>query len=44
MDAINDKNVLPFKVDYVKTMKEQEDIKDSKVWDIDREKALQSPV
>ena len=44
VDAINDKNVLPFKVDYVKTMKEQEDIKDSKVWDIDREKALQSPV
>lgn len=44
VDAINDKNVLPFKVDYVKTMKEQENITDDKVWDIDREKALQSPV
>ncbi len=43
VDAINDKNVLPFKVDYVKTIKEKEDIKDSKVWDIDREKALLSP-
>lgn len=44
VDAINDKNVLPFKVDYVKTIKEQENIADCKVWDIDREKALQSPI
>lgn len=44
VDAIADKNVLPFRIDYIRTMKEQEDVKDSKVWDIDREKALQSPV
>lgn len=41
--AINDKNVLPFKVDYVKTMKEDPDIDDKDVWDIDREKAYLAP-
>lgn len=44
VDAINDKNVLPFKIDYVKTIKEQENITDSKVWNIDKEKALLSPI
>ena len=43
VDAINDKNVLPFRIDYIRTMKEQEDIKDEKVWDIDRERALAAP-
>ena len=43
IDAIRDKNVLPFKVDYIRTMREQEDIKDEQVWDINREKALLSP-
>lgn len=43
VDAISDKNVLPFRVDYVSTMKEEENIKDEKVWNIDREKALASP-
>lgn len=43
IDAIRDRNVLPFKVDYVSTMKEAEDIKDEKVEDIDREAALSSP-
>ena len=43
VDAINDKNVLPFRIDYIRTMKEQEDIKDQKVWDIDRERALAAP-
>lgn len=42
VDAINDKNVLPFKVDYISTMKEKE-IPDEEVWDIDREKAMMSP-
>lgn len=42
VDAINDKNVLPFKVDYISTMKEKE-IPDEQVWDIDREKAMMSP-
>ncbi|MBL7759845.1 MAG: type I restriction endonuclease subunit R [Sediminibacterium sp.] len=43
VDAINDKNVLPFRIDYIRTMKAQEEIKDEKVWDIDREKALAAP-
>ena len=28
VDAINDRNVLPFKVDYISTMKEKENIAD----------------
>ena len=43
VDAINDKNVLPFKVDYIKTMDMEPDIDDQKVWDIDREKAFLAP-
>ena len=43
VDAITDKNVLPFRIDYISTMKEQENIKDTKVWDIDRERALAAP-
>ena len=43
VDAINDKNVLPFRVDYIKTMDSEEDIKDEDVWDIDREKAFMAP-
>lgn len=43
VDAINDKNVLPFRIDYISTMREEENIEDEKVWDIDREKALSSP-
>lgn len=43
VDAINDKNVLPFKVDYIKTMDIEPDIDDQKVWDIDREKAFLAP-
>ena len=43
VDAINDKNVLPFRVDYVKTMGMDEDIDDAKVWDIDRERAYMDP-
>lgn len=43
VDAIADKNVLPFKVDYVSTMREYEDITDKQVSDIDREKALSDP-
>lgn len=41
--AINDKNVLPFRVDYVKTMDTDQDIDDEQVWDINREKALMAP-
>lgn len=43
VDAIRDHNILPFRVDYVRTMKEKEDVEDSKVWDIEREKALEDP-
>jgi type I restriction enzyme R subunit len=43
VNAINDKNVLPFRIDYIRTMKEKEEIKDEKVWDIDRERALAAP-
>ena len=43
VDAINDHNVLPFRVDYIKTMDEEPDIDDKDVWDIDREKAFMAP-
>lgn len=43
VDAIRDENVLPFKVDYIRTMREEEDISNEKVNDIDRERALQAP-
>ena len=43
VDAINDKNVLPFRVDYVKTMDMEPDIDDKEVWDINREKAFLAP-
>jgi len=40
VDAINDKNVLPFRVDYVETMKAEEEIDDEMVWSIAKEKAM----
>ncbi|MDE7121596.1 MAG: HsdR family type I site-specific deoxyribonuclease, partial [Oscillospiraceae bacterium] len=43
VNAINDRNVLPFRVDYIKTMKAEENITDEMVWDIAREKAMMSP-
>ena len=43
VDAINDKNVLPFRVDYIKTMDLDADIDDEEVWDIDRKKAFEAP-
>ncbi len=43
VDAIRDHNVLPFRVDYVSTMKEKEDIQDGKVWGIEQDKALAAP-
>lgn len=43
VDAINDKNVLPFRVDFIKTMDKNDDIPDDQVWDIDREKAYMAP-
>lgn len=43
VDAINDENVLPFRIDYVNTIKEKEGILDQKISAIDREKAMASP-
>ena len=43
VDAINDKNVLPFRVDYIKTMEAGYDIEDEQVWDIQREKVFMAP-
>ena len=34
---------MPFRIDYISTFKEAENIDDEKVWDIDREKALAAP-
>lgn len=43
VDAINDKNVLPFRVDYIKTIDKEPDIEDKQVNDIDREKVFMAP-
>ncbi len=43
VDAIADKNVLPFKVDYVSTLREAEDIEDEMITNIDREAILSAP-
>ena len=43
VDAIADKNVLPFKVDYVATIKQKENVQDDKVFDIKSEKVLLVP-
>lgn len=43
VDAINDKNVLPFRIDYIRTIREADNMDDTKVRDIDREKALAAP-
>ena len=43
VDAINDGNVLPFRIDYVNTMKEKTGIADEQISAIDMEKAMASP-
>lgn len=43
VDAINDENVLPFRIDYVNTTKEKTGIADEQISAIDREKAMASP-
>ena len=43
INAIGDRNVLPFKVDYIKTMEEEDKIVDEQVRDIDREAAYNAP-
>lgn len=43
VDAIRDENVLPFKVDYIRTMREEDEVLDEMVNNIDRERALMAP-
>ena len=43
VDAIRDKNVLPFRVDYMKTMDAADDIEDESVPDINRKEAFEAP-
>jgi type I restriction enzyme, R subunit len=43
VDAINDKNVLPFRIDYINTVKASTSIHDKKVAAIDTERALLAP-
>ena len=44
IDAINDENVLRFKVDYVNTMKAKKEMKKEQVQAIDTDKILRSPL
>ncbi len=43
VDAINDKNVLPFRIDYIATIKTAPNVRDKKVSAIDTERALLAP-
>ena len=43
VDAINDGNVLPFRIDYISTIKSKSGTADKNVSAIDREKALAAP-
>ena len=43
VDAINDGNVLPFRIDFIDTIKKHDNIKDKQVYSIDRERALADP-
>ncbi len=43
VNAINDGNVLPFRIDYINTVKMAENVRDYKVQAIDIEKALAAP-
>lgn len=43
VDAINDANVLPFRIDYVNTVKEKEIVQDRQIRAIDVEKAMNAP-
>ncbi len=43
VDAINDENVLPFRIDYVNTLKTKDDILDKQISAIDRERIMSAP-
>ena len=42
VDAIRDENVLPFRIDYIKTIKDRDEYPDEKVYDIYRQGAYQA--
>ena len=43
VNAIGDENVLPFRTEYISTIRKAENIEDKKIKDIDRKEALESP-
>ncbi len=43
VDAINDRNVLPFRIDYINTIRTSPDIRDKRISAIDTERALLDP-
>lgn len=43
VDAINDRNVLPFRIDYINTVKKKDNVKDKQVYAIDTEEAMSAP-
>ena len=43
VDAINDENVLPFRMDYVNTVKQKDKIEDKQISAIDRERVMMAP-
>ena len=43
VNAINDENVLPFRVDFINTVKMKNDVKDKNESSIDKEKAMADP-
>lgn len=43
VDAIRDRNVLPFRVAYIRTMKEKDGVEDEQVWSIEKEKTFMAP-
>ena len=43
VDAIRDGNVLPFRIDFINTIRQKDDAPDTPVYAIDREKALLAP-
>lgn len=43
VDAINDGNVLPFRMDYIRTIRQKDDVEDKEVHAIDTERVLAAP-
>jgi len=43
IDAIRDRNVLKFHIDYIRTMRMKDDVKDEQVWGIETKEALHAP-